>query len=75
MLLAAQALTMTEDLLPGVVLGQGTQAAYTEIRKQIPACLDGDRWFHNDIAVAQSFVVSGSVRQAVINKIGEFVCM
>src|SRR5580693_4474837 len=61
MLLAAQALTMTEDLLPGFVLGQGTQAAYDEIRRQIPACLDGDRWFHHDIAVAQSFVTSGSV--------------
>ena len=73
MLLAAQALTMTEDLLPGFVLGQGTQAAYQEIRRQIPACLEGDRWFHNDIAVAQSFVVSGSVRDAVVKQIGEFV--
>jgi histidine ammonia-lyase len=72
MLLAAQGLTMTEALLPGVVLGQGTQAAYEEIRRQIPACLDGDRWFHNDIAVAQSFVTSGSVRAAVEAKIGKF---
>jgi histidine ammonia-lyase len=73
MLLAAQALTMTEDLLPGFKLGEGTQAAYDEIRKQIPACLDGDRWFHNDIQVAHSFVTSGSVRDAVVSKIGEFV--
>ena len=72
MLLAAQALTMTEALLPGFVLGQGTQAAYDEVRRQIPACLDGDRWFHNDIQVAQSFVVSGSVRKAVEGKIGAF---
>jgi histidine ammonia-lyase len=59
-------------LLPGFVLGKGTQAAYQEIRRQIPACLEGDRWFHNDIAVAQSFVVSGSVRNAVVEKIGAF---
>jgi histidine ammonia-lyase len=72
MLLAAQGLTMTADLLPGVVLGQGTQAAYDEIRRQIPACLDGDRWFHHDIAVAQSFVTTGSVRNAVQRKIGSF---
>ncbi|MDP5008436.1 MAG: aromatic amino acid ammonia-lyase [Glaciimonas sp.] len=72
MLLAAQALTMTEDLLPGFVLGQGTQAAYQEIRRQIPACLDGDRWFHDDIVMARSFVVSGSVRNAVVEKIGQF---
>lgn len=73
MLLAAQALTMTESLLPGFVLGKGTQAAYDEVRRQIPACLDGDRWFHDDIVVAQSFVTTGSVRKAVVKKIGEFV--
>lgn len=72
MLLAAQALTMTEGLLPGVVLGAGTQAAYDEVRRQIPACLDGDRWFHNDIDVAHSFVTSGSVRKAVEEKVGRF---
>ncbi|MYM93443.1 HAL/PAL/TAL family ammonia-lyase [Duganella vulcania] len=73
MLLASQALTMTEDLLPGFVLGKGTQAAYDSVRGQIPACLDGDRWLHNDLEVARSFIVSGSVREAVIAKIGEFV--
>ncbi len=73
MLFAAQGLTMTADLLPGFVLGQGTQAAYDEIRRQIPACLDGDRWFHHDIAVAQSFVTTGSVRAAVERKIGSFI--
>jgi histidine ammonia-lyase len=73
LLLAAQALTMTEDLLGGFVLGKGTQAAYEAVRRQIPACLDGDRWFHNDIAVARSFVTSGSVREAVEAAIGQFV--
>lgn len=73
MLLAAQALTMTEALLPGFVLGEGTKAAYEEVRRQIPACLDGDRWFHDDIVAAQSFVTTGSVRKAVVAKIGEFV--
>jgi len=72
MLLAAQALTMTESLLPGFVLGQGTQAAYEEVRRQIPACLEGDRWFHDDIRAAQSFVTTGSVRAAVEKKIGRF---
>jgi len=73
MLLAAQALTMTEPDLPGFALGQGTQAAYDEIRRQIPACLDGDRWFHDDIATAHAFVASGSVRAAVERKIGKFI--
>jgi histidine ammonia-lyase len=73
MLLAAQGLTMTEELLKDFVLGEGTQAAYEEIRKQIPACLEGDRWFHNDIQVAHSFITSGSVREAVVGRIGKFV--
>jgi histidine ammonia-lyase len=73
MLLAAQALTMSEPLLPGFVLGRGTQAAYDAIRRQIPACLEGDRWFHHDIAVAHSFVATGSVRAAVEKEIGPFV--
>ena len=73
MLLAAQALTMTESLLPGFVLGEGTKAAFEEIRRQIPACLDGDRWFHDDIATARTFVTTGSVRKAVVAKIGDFV--
>jgi histidine ammonia-lyase len=73
MLLAAQALTMTESLLPGFVLGKGTQAAYDEVRRQIPASLDGDRWFHDDIVAGHSFVTSGSVRAAVEKKIGKFV--
>jgi histidine ammonia-lyase len=73
LLLAAQALSMTESLLPGFVLGQGTQAAFDEVRRRIPACLEGDRWFHDDILVAQSFVTSGSVRAAVEKKIGRFV--
>jgi histidine ammonia-lyase len=64
---------MTEALLPGFVLGAGTTAAYEEIRRQIPACLDGDRWFHDDIVAAQSFVTTGSVRKVVVEKIGAFV--
>lgn len=73
LLLAAQALTMTESLLPGVVLGQGTSAAYAAVRSQIPACLDGDRWFHDDIETARSFITTGSVRKAVEAQIGKFV--
>jgi histidine ammonia-lyase len=73
LLLAAQALTMAEALLPGVMLGRGMQAAYEEVRRQIPACLEGDRWFHDDIEAARSFVTTGSVRAAVEKKIGKFV--
>jgi histidine ammonia-lyase len=72
MLLAAQALTLTEDLLPGFKLGVGTQAAYEEIRRQLTPTLDGDRWYHDDIALAHQFIVDGSVRAAVEAKVGDY---
>jgi histidine ammonia-lyase len=70
MLLAAQGLTMTEPLLKDFRLGAGTQAAYDAIRQRIPACLEGDRWFHDDIEAAHGFVAEGSVRAAVEAKLG-----
>jgi histidine ammonia-lyase len=73
MLLAAQGLTMTEEALAEFSLGRGTGAAYREIRRQIAACLDGDRWFHNDIAVAHSFITAGSVRAAAEAEVGAFL--
>jgi histidine ammonia-lyase len=71
LLLAAQAISMTEPALGEFSLGLGTQAAYEEVRKQIPACLEGDRWFHDDIVVAHSFVLTGSVRAAVEAVLGK----
>ncbi|HWQ08195.1 MAG TPA: aromatic amino acid ammonia-lyase, partial [Holophaga sp.] len=70
MLLAAQGITMTEAALASFRLGKGTQAAYDDVRRQLPACLDGDRWYHHDIEVARSFVSTGSVRHAVEAVIG-----
>jgi histidine ammonia-lyase len=70
LLLAAQAITMTQEPLAGFALGRGTQAAYDAIRARIPACLDGDRWFHDDIAAAQALVTTGAVRAAVDNACG-----
>lgn len=72
MLLAAQGITMTAEALAEFRLGAGTQAAYEEIRRQIPACLDGDRWFHDDIQTARAFVLTGSVRSAAGQAIGGF---
>jgi histidine ammonia-lyase len=73
LLLAAQAITMTEQFLPGFVLGGGTQAAFDAIRAKIAPCLDGDRWFHDDIAMAHELVVSDSVRTAVAARLGAWV--
>lgn len=73
MLLAAQAITMTESFLPGFVLGAGTQAAFDAVREKIAPCLDGDRWFHDDIAAAHELVLRDSVRHAVRAKLGAWV--
>lgn len=70
MLLAAQALSMTAEALAPFVLGAGTQAAYDAVRVSIAACVDGDRWYHDDIAVAHGFVTSGAVRAAVEKAVG-----
>ncbi|WP_338849261.1 aromatic amino acid ammonia-lyase [Massilia sp. W12] len=72
MLFAAQGLSMTEQHLADFVLGAGSQAAYQQIRSEIAPCLDGDRWFHEDIAIATAFVQSGSVRKAVDAALGEW---
>lgn len=73
LLLAAQAISMTEAQLAGFVLGQGTQAAFDAVRAKIAPCLDGDRWFHDDIAAALELVQSGSVREAVRAALGQWV--
>ena len=73
MLLAAQGLSLTESLMAAFTLGRGSGSAYEEIRRKIPACMDGDRWFHDDIAVAHSFIKTGSVRNAVQAEIGKFL--
>ena len=70
MLLAAQALSMTAEALAPFVLGTGTQAAYDAVRQRIAACVDGDRWYHDDIAIAHNFVTSGTVRAAVEQAVG-----
>ena len=73
MLLAAQAITMTDAFLPGFVLGTGTQAAFDAVREKIAPCLDGDRWFHDDIALAHELILSDSVCTAVRAKLGDWM--
>lgn len=70
LLIAAQAISLTEPLLAQFALGQGSQAAYTAIRERIPAALEGDRWLHADLAEALAVVRNGSVRQAVEAVVG-----
>jgi histidine ammonia-lyase len=65
LLIAAQAISLTEPLLGQFPLGDGSAAAYAAIRERVPAALDGDRWLHADLTAALDLVHSGAVREAV----------
>jgi histidine ammonia-lyase len=70
LLIAAQAISLTEPLLGQFALGKGSAAAYSAIRKRIPAALEGDRWLHADLVAALDLVRSQAVLQAVEKSIG-----
>ncbi len=70
LLIAAQAISLTEPLLGQFALGAGSAAAYTAFRERIPAALEGDRWLHADLAAALDLVRSGIVQRAVEDIVG-----
>ena len=70
MLLAAQAISLTEPLLGRYRLGRGSSAAYEAIRERIPAALEGDRWIHADLAAALELVRDGTLLEVVQREVG-----
>jgi histidine ammonia-lyase len=66
LLCAAQALDLFTNMKPG----EGTLAAYTEIRKAV-CHLDNDRILSVDIAAVKELMRSGKILQAVEKKIGK----
>jgi histidine ammonia-lyase len=70
MLLAAQAISLTEPLLKPFSLGRGSAAALAALRERIPAALEGDRWLHADLVAALELLRSGAVLRAVEQAIG-----
>jgi histidine ammonia-lyase len=70
MLMAAQAISLTEPLLRQFGLGRGSAAAYAALRERIPAALEGDRWLHADLIAALELLRGGSVLRAVEQAIG-----
>lgn len=63
-LMAAQAISITEEQLSVFKLGEGTGAAFAQIRSKIPAALTGDRWLHADLESALELVRSSEVTAA-----------
>ena len=70
MLIAAQALSLTEPLLGDFSLGHGSATAYATLRQRIPAALEGDRWLHADLVAALELLRSDAVLQAVELAVG-----
>jgi histidine ammonia-lyase len=70
LLMAAQAISLTEPLLGQFRLGRGSSAAYEALRGRIPAALEGDRWVHADLAAALELVREGTLLEAVQREVG-----
>lgn len=70
LLMAAQALALVEPLAGSYPLGTGSRAALRAIAEKIPPALEGDRWFHHDMAAACALVRSNAIVEAVETAIG-----
>lgn len=69
-LLACQALSLVEPLAGHLPLGRGTAAALAAVRAEIEPALDGDRWYHAELAQALDLGRSGRLLRAVEAAVG-----
>jgi histidine ammonia-lyase len=65
LLMAAQALTLVEDRTKDAPLGKGTAKVLETIRADIPAALDGDRWYATEMAQADAMLQRGNIMAAL----------
>jgi histidine ammonia-lyase len=70
MLLAAQALSLVEPLTRDFPLATATSSAFAALRGRIAPALEGDRWWHADMAAALEMVRDGTILDAVEGAIG-----
>jgi histidine ammonia-lyase len=71
-LLAAEAISLTQDQLGQFELGQGTRAAFDRIRRDVPAAYR-DTYMPNQSGPAIELIKSGAVLEAVEKVIGELL--
>ncbi len=65
LMMAAQALALVEDRTAAFPLAPATEAALAVLRERIPPALDGDRWWHADLAAALDLLRGGRILAAV----------
>jgi histidine ammonia-lyase len=71
LLMAAQALTLIENLAKDHPIGKGSQAAMRAIRERIEPALSGDRWYATEMRDALNLVREGQVVEAVESAVGK----
>ncbi|MDP2354900.1 MAG: aromatic amino acid lyase, partial [Beijerinckiaceae bacterium] len=69
-LMAAQALTLVEDVAKDHPVGAGTRAALGAVREVIAPALSGDRWYAVEMGQSLELVRSGAVVAAVEKAVG-----
>jgi len=69
-LMAAQALTLVEEVARDHPVGEGTRAALEAVRKTIPPALSGDRWYATEMGQALALVRSNALVEAVESAVG-----
>ncbi|MGO4330347.1 histidine ammonia-lyase [Cupriavidus sp. 2TAF22] len=65
LLIAAQALDLSEPRLNEYPLGIGTAVALQALREKVPATLEDDRWVYDDLEAIKAMVIDGTFRNAV----------
>jgi histidine ammonia-lyase len=71
-LLAAQGLSLVDELAHEHPIATATQSAVTQIRQEIPARLDGDFWFATDMEAIVSMLRRGLLVEACETVVDQF---
>lgn len=65
LLIAAQALTLTQRVYADFPVGKGAYAALATVRSVVPAMLGDDRWIYDDVESVRGLVRDGKLIDAV----------
>ena len=70
-LIAAQALTLTQQVFSEFPIGRGAKAALEKVRSEVPAMLGDDRWVYDDVESVRCLVRDGLLINAVTAACGD----
>jgi len=70
-LIAAQALSLTQQTFSAFPIGKGALAALEKVRSEVPAMLGDDRWVYDDVESVRCLVRDGKLINAVMAACGD----